>query len=497
MNRPFAALVLLSVPVLLTPLARAELELTSTASVQPTSATPPTVTTTSPATTGQDGDLLKFRNLDTLHGTILSATPDTGLRWQRSDLKAPILFGLANLFEIQLAPRPPRTPRTLHKNFIELSNGDRLAGDITSLTGDALTFNTWYAGSLKIKRSMIQSLSCSSALQNTTYAGPTGLEDWTSAEGSTGAWTFKKGAFYSTPRSGTIGRDVNIPDVASIDFDIAWRGQLYLNVAFCTDNLRDIYRNSAYMLQLCGSSANLNRMVANRGSNNMGSGTEIQNLRNNTKAHFAIKINKPKKTISLFADNVLVKQWTDGDDFAGKGKGLVFFSQGSSYQSRISNIRVAPWDGRTDSEDTTPAATTEDTVRLANNDKVSGMVTGIKKGEVILKTSFADMNIPLERVLRIDFASSKSERARRQPNDIRASFLDGSLFTLSLETLDESALVGSTENCGHASAAIDAFSRVQFHIYDKAPESDEDDWDAKPGDPRLGRGVRVQNVMTE
>ena len=60
---------------------------------------------------------------------------------------------------------------------------------------------------------------------------------------------------------------------------------------------------------------------------------------------------------------------------------------------------------------------------------------------------------------------------------MRASFLDGSRFTLALEKLEEQTLTGASESCGHVTTALDAFSRVQFHIYEPRPEAGgDDDW---------------------
>ena len=82
------------------------------------------------------------------------------------------------------------------------------------------------------------------------------------------------------------------------------------------------------------------------------------------------------------------------------------------------------------------------------------------------------MKVPLERIATIDFTAQKAEKARRQANDVRAFFLDGSRFTLALDKLDETALTGSSENCGKVRSALDAFRRVQFHIYEQPAETD-------------------------
>ena len=143
------------------------------------------------AQAGDDGDVVRFRNGDALHGTVMGAAA-TGLQWHGAGVTTPIQFDLTNLAEVDLAPRPPQTPRVRHHALIRLTNGDQLAGDIVSLDETNLLLETWYAGRLKIKRSVLQTIENRSAAPNVIYSGPNGASDWqTDAQN---AWSFRKGA---------------------------------------------------------------------------------------------------------------------------------------------------------------------------------------------------------------------------------------------------------------------------------------------------------------
>ena len=97
---------------------------------------------------------------------------------------------------------------------------------------------------------------------------------------------------------------------------------------------------------------------------------------------------------------------------------------------------------------------------------------------MVVATSFMEMKVPLERVAQIDFADSKTEKPYRQAGDVRAIFLDGSRFTRALEKLDDQALIGTCESCGRVTTALDAFSRIQFRIYEPRPVAGSaDGWD--------------------
>jgi hypothetical protein len=440
-----------------------------------------------PVSAAPEGDALKFRNGDLLHGTIQGIEGGTLLQWRRDDVKAPLGFALDNVLELQLAPRPPKTTRIPHRMVVELTNGDRLAGDLVSLNDKVLKLDTWYAGTLALKRSMVQRIASVAAAPDAIFAGPTGMSGWTTSENSHDNWKFKNGAFYSPQHNSCgVGRNVNLPDMANIEFDLAWRGQFYLQVGFYYEDLRNIYGSGGYAFGFNGSSVLLNRF-ANRGQSNLGNNVEVPKFQTKSKAHVSIRVNKTKKTIALFVDNELVKPWIDPEAFAGKGQGLLFYSQGQGL-SRVSNIRVTTWDGRLDTGTAAAAAVAEDTVRLGNNDKISGTIKSIAKGEVVMATSFMEMKVPLERVAQIDFAEPQTEKPHRQAGDVRAVFLDGSRFTLAMEKLTDQALIGSAESCGRVSTALDAFSRIQFRIYEARPASGAgDEWGEGDGENKDGR----------
>lgn len=460
---------------------RAEITIVDTPSkpATPANPVPPPKpdSTTEPAKPVVDGDVLKFMNGDALHGTILAAGPTGGVRWRRGDVKEPIAFDFANVAEIALAPRTRAA--TAPKVAVELTNGDRLQGELTTLDDKALTLKTWYAGAVAVKRAVLQRLTFLTGTTDAVYTGPNNIDEWKS-DGNRGGWTFRKGALYGN--NGSIGRDVKLPDVGNIEFDLAWRGQLYVQIGFGFEDVRQIYNSGGYMVQMSYTQIYLQRYRARNGSSGyVGSNVEMQELQRKTKLHASIRINKPKKLVALYLDGNLVKQWNETDEWCAKGTGLVFVGQGQG-QVRISNLSVSTWDGRLDTEGAATAKEA-DLVRLNNGDKVSGTVKSVSGGQAMLSASFADMNVPLERINSIEFASQKSERARRNPNDCRAVFPDGGRLTFGLDKLDEQNLTGSSENFGKITAALGGFRKVQFHIYDKAADSgEEDEW----GGPATG-----------
>jgi hypothetical protein len=221
----------------------------------------------------------------------------------------------------------------------------------------------------------------------------------------------------------------------------------------------------------------------------VGPGRDVPQLQRKTKLRVALRYSKAKKLIALFFDGKLIRQWNETEEWAAKGGCLVFQAHGQG-PFRITNLSVTAWDGRLE-DASTATANDADLVRLNNGDKLSGQVKKIENGQVMLAASFAEMNVPVERVTAIEFASVNAERARRHAEDVRAVFSDGNRLTLALERLDEQQLVGTSENCGKVTAVLAAFRRIQFRIYEKPIESgDDEDWGTE------GSGA-AQDVMID
>ena len=452
---------------------------------------------TGSATGGEGGDpkaaavqdVLRFRNSDVLHGTLLGATAAEGLRWSHPQARAPITFGLENLHELQFGD--VAKPRAGTRALVQLSNGDSLVGELTGLTTETLTLQTWYAGAVTIRRNMIAGLRPNLGATTSLYAGPNSLAEWERPNRGNSGWSFRKGALICAGGGGNpIGRDVKLPDQAVIECDIAWQGYPGFYMLFYIENFDNYYNTDCYALQISGTSVYLQRSRPGNGMNQVESYLNLNDLQRKGKTHMAFKINKTKRQYALFLDDKMVKQWTDDNEFAGKGTGLGFVAQGQP--TRISNLTISEWDGRLDVDGAGKAAE-EDFLRLVNGDKLSGKLGTIANGQVALTTSFATMQVPLERVVEILLGNKSLAKARRQANDLAAFFPDGSRVTLALEKLDGQQLVGSSENCGRLTAQRTAFQKIQFNIYEPKPADEDDDWGASP--KTGGRNVRGNVIM--
>lgn len=430
-------------------------------------------------------DTIRFLNRDQLQGTLNSIGAE-GIIWQSPEALGPITFAKTNVDEIRLDGGSP--PKDQADQFsVVLNSSDELFGKITELTTSDLTLDTWYGGRLKIPRELVAKLVPLQSTGDAIFEGPTGVEGWKiSNRNDQPGWKFRGDAFISST-SATLGREIVYPKMFTFDFTMSWKGYLQMIVTLFSESTENS-SSGGYMLQMNNNYVYLQKMVRNRGSNNLGQ-QEIPNLMSRSKADVSLKVNQEAKTVTLFINGEMIRQWTDAGDFQGNGKAFVFYSQGQS-QMKISKIRVAEWDGKLEQATGGPEKSDQDTVRLANNDKVSGTVKSIAGGVLKLTSPYADLEIPLNRIRQLDLKHAKATEAKPGPSDVRLIFSDGGKLVLTLDKFEAGSFQGSSPAFGKAAFKKEAFSKIMFSPALER-EGDEEDDDSLQG------GEEMEGVMLE
>lgn len=419
-----------------------------------------------------------FRNGDLLTGQLESLTPTNGLRWRHGDVAGAIQFQPDALAEIHLGstPRPATSSPTYC--FIRLTNGDELAGNLKSIDDRQLVIETWFAGTLTLPRPRVASLRPAGPTPRVIYAGPDGLDGWTmgkplAGNANPGQWHFVNGAFVAS-QSASIARDLKLPASSSLEFDLAWRGQFRHAVALYSDTLQPVMLDAAaeqpafgdfYSLQMFHFGAQQMQVqlmhVRHKGPRRE-LGLAIFSMPTNNAAQIAIRSSREQKTINLFINSVLVKQWAD-PEFAVGGTGVRFVAQPVGGSVRLSNLRVFEWDGRV-AETLAPLVpnVTVDVGRLMNRDSVAGRLVELKDGKLRFAVADNFIEVPLDRVGQVDFATDRAQAAPFQPGDIRVFFTGRGSLTFALESWTERGVRASSANFGTAEFAPQAFSRIVF-----------------------------------
>lgn len=288
----------------------------------------------------EDSAVVRFSNGDRLTGNVISLSGEK-LSWKSQILMEPSEFDLRHIVDLNMpASKSGNAGKGFeHKAVLEMTNGDVIEGQLAGVSADEVRLSTWYAGEMKIRRVNVKSVKIA-RVSGSLYRGPNSLEEWTVSKGG-GDWQFGSGSLHSKSPGG-IAREVPFSDECVIAFDAAWRGSFRPKIIFFSNDINTNSPDAGYEMLFQGNSVQVRKC----GTNNwLGHSTNIGRLRENEKSHIEIKASKKTGKILLYVDGEVADLWQD-DELAGTkfGNGLHFVSQDNS-PLRISKIEVTEWDG--------------------------------------------------------------------------------------------------------------------------------------------------------
>ncbi|MGA2175282.1 MAG: hypothetical protein ABSH38_09905 [Verrucomicrobiota bacterium] len=419
-------------------------------------------------------DSLVFRNGDVLYGKLLAIQPRSVVRWQHPDAAEPIDFSPESIAQIDFPAHKALASPANDSCRITCANGDALNGSLVAGDRDTVTLETWYAGKLKLPRKALQSVVFTPRAP-VFFAGIEGLEGWTQGNavkafaGEAGEWTYRNGAFYAD-KPASIARDLKLPDVAEIQFDLAWKGMLNLAIAFYTDSLQPILLTAKddgpdfggfYSLRF-NSTVFISLMPIRKKEPLRSLGDVIvPSLNQKDRVHVDLRVSKPDHRLVLFFDGTLVKEWNDPGGFVGAGTG-VRFVQNVGSAIKLGNLRVAQWNGVLDEGAAAPPDGSRDTVSLESGVKITGDIEAIADGQLSVHTTSGTVEVPLAKATGIEFARLAGEPFKSAANTVHATFVQGGAVTMELLSWRPDAVVVASPDFGKASFDPAAFSRLKF-----------------------------------
>ena len=411
-----------------------------------------------------------------LYGKLLDIQPGNLIRWQHPDASEPIDFKPESVAQIGFAPRPSTAGRTDYSCKLWLANGDALAGNLVACDRDALTLDTWYAGQLKIPRRALQSLAFNPRTNQVLFDGLTGLDGWTQGDaakgaiGESGQWSYRNGAFYAD-KAASIARDLKLPDRAQIQFDMAWRGPLFLAIAFYTDSLQPIRLDTKengpdfgafYSLRFASTIFVTLTPIRKRDPlHALGEPLIIQSLSQKDRVHVDVRMSKAERRVALFIDGMLVKDWIDPGGFAGEGTGIRFVNNPSSVV-KLSNFRVSKWNGVLDDNATEAPDPSHDVLLLESGARASGAVVSIADGRISLLTAGGATNVPLAAASAVEFARFQGQPPPAAAVNAHATFRQGGAVTFELLAWRPDGVAGRIPDIGKVTFDPAAFARLQL-----------------------------------
>jgi hypothetical protein len=415
-----------------------------------------------------------LRNGDILAGTLQGIQSNI-VTWKHPDAANSVELKIPAISELQVKAESRSHNGSTNACLVRLTNDDQLEGELIALDASQIALKTWYAGELRFPRTLVQSIMPTGPSRSTIYEGPAGLDGWTLGKTTAdlpnqGQWAYRNGAFYAT-KAASIARDVHLPDVSSLSFDLTWKGYFQLAIALYSDSLQPVSlanKESApdfggfYSLQLNTFSANLLPITKNDPIRYLGQAS-LLTLSQKNRAHIDIRTHKTRHSITLMVNGELVREWIDPAEFAGRGSAIRFVHQGQG-AVKIENIKVTEWDGLFEDKEAPPPPAKQDLAKLRNGDRASGNVESIHDGVVVMHVLDRKLEIPFTRAKEIAFARERSTHPDAAPIDVHAFFTRGGSLSLQVEKWDAESLIAISPVFGKTTFHPRAFTRLEFVV---------------------------------
>jgi hypothetical protein len=424
-------------------------------------------------------DQLLLRGGDSLDGKLLAIDPQQGLVWKHPDVAEPIEFNLDRVAQIRFRPSaPPGAPAfsaTEPPCKVFLAGGDTLDGCLVSYDRTNLCLQTWYAGPLKIPRQSLRSVYFPPVAPDIfTQTGPEGWTQGTGAaaafSGDPGEWVYRYGAFYAS-KSASIARDIKLPPAADIQFDLAWSGAPSLSLALYTDSLQPLLLSEKdtapafggfYSMQfLPGLFVNLARVNKNEPVLGLDAPVAVPALGRTNRVRLEIRARKQSSIIALSVDGQPAQVWRDTNGFVGEGSGIRFVHNTGGL-IKVSDLRITPWDGVLEDNQTNLPPSSQDIASLTNAATLAGEIVEAAQGKMTLRGKRETTVVPLSQVLRLTFSGANDQPGIATAGAVRAWFTNGASLTFVLERWGAEGVDIRSPAFGPARFSPETFARIVF-----------------------------------
>ena len=296
------------------------------------------------------------------------------------------------------------------------------------------------------------------------------------------SWVFRDGAFYSTG-VGTIGRECNLPTKARIEFELAWKGQPNIRFSFFTRSTDHYDYNDGWQFYTSSSGYIYSMRRSGMGATTSMSARVPQMLAKNS-VRLTFLVNTETETTVLLADGERVHEWKNLGS-PGNGTGIVFHTFNSNSRIRLSDIRIAPWDGRErvaeplgapgDDPDKLVVVPPADSavVEFANRDRATGTLHGIRDGKLTFDPAGTKLEIPLTRAALIAFPVNAAP-ALPKGEGVQVTLHRNERLTLALEKWEAGEIIAVSPVFGRLKLKPESVRGLRFNP--SAPRGPVDEW---------------------
>jgi hypothetical protein len=424
------------------------------------------------------GGQIVFVNGDRISGTPGQIDAGGHLLWTPDGSSNAVRLPLETIDQIETGTSGGQN--TGRNISLTLSNNDLLHGSLRALGEETVEVESPAFGTISVPRPMIADLSVSEG-GYFLLPHPGNSKDW--FVDRTGSWKVLNGVLRST-EYGVLGRGLPRASRIRVDFEVSGSdNNLGFTVHLFSTNEKVPARGSHYALQFAGSYVYVRKVSRTEeagglfgragGINHeqMGDTVRLEKRLGSRPVRMTILGDAKSGTIILLVDGKELQRWSDPRGFGEKHGTAIGFGNNNSQELEIRNLSVSRWNGANPGEENQPAVDLDaDMVYTANDDYLSGLVTGVKNGDLAIDSEhFGPLLVPTQRIQRVQLATLTREQARRREGDVRVTLHDGSILTLQLLALDGESLTGTSENTGEVKIAASEIAKIKFNLYRDSP----------------------------
>ena len=227
------------------------------------------------------------------------------------------------------------------------------------------------------------------------------------------------------------------------------------------------YEPNTYSLEIRGSDITLFRETEDEGEEPIDHFSFPDSFLNSP-IKISIHVNKSSRQFITSINGIQRKKVKDEYNiFAGQGSIIAFVNRGKSLL-KVSDIIASKCEikNKKSNQNKKKLNNNTDIIYLNNNDQITGYLQQVKSENIILKTDFAEMKIPLKRISHIKQRTDSINIAKRRKNDIQVHLSDmNGHITLNLQSISDTLIKGNSDNFGNIKLKLPFFSSIKFNIY--------------------------------
>lgn len=444
-----------------------------------------------------------FINGDSIAGQITDWNEDN-ISLTSQDLVDPVTFSTNKILNVTLKDNrdsiievdPNQDETTLIINNRDNQKGlhGMIKGGFSNIDDTHVTLNTNYAGKIKVLKKFITKMEIDSK-QGYLYLGPKSLDEWYN-NSLVPSWEYTNNSLIGGERAGNLGQDMNLPEEASISFDLSWKNDEYLSLYLFSSDHEQSTPNDYYKLTISRGKITFYKYNNGRTQSHITSenkqklagqfrGQVVQPSINpkDLHAHYDIYMSKSKGKFHIYRNGIKLDTYTDSEPSPDKfGKAIQIISANKS-PVRIKNLSISKWSGHipsdVDAETFAKIKGDGERLLLKNGDILLGRIGKVRDGSMQIETLYTPLNIPIVRMRSIDLTSSNvKEEPIMYENDIKCWFKDKGWIILKPISIKGNTLTAYHQALGDNKFDLNIFKRIDLHIYDKNANSNRksDSW---------------------